>query len=728
MTGGSTSASGISIGWSTGTKDITDLLIQNNVISDIDADTTPWTSHGSGSWTRGYGAYGILINHGANGTGQVPTPQILNNTISDLEGLWAHGIGLEGDTPGAQVTGNVIDDLTDNKGGTDAIGIYAEDNSGAGSVQIHNNKLTSMTIGVALNPTTATGVMDATNNWWGDATGPYNANANPAGLGSAVWPSVDDSQPSYVDFSPFYNSSAMDTLVSVDPIASFDLAFNPTSQTVGGSSTLTVTAKDAGGYVVVNDSLTQVNLSVSSGTATLTDSSITMEADGDTTTTITSNTIGAATVFAADSDNYSANGYGTITFTAGADITAPVITNIQVINIGTDTAIVTWDTDEWATSQVEYGTTSGYDTLTAVDSTMNINHSVTLTGLSSGTVYHFRVISLDNNSNVATSGDNLFTTVGVDTTPPVITLLGQNPITLTVGDTFTDPGATANDNEDGNITPIVIGGDTVDTSIAGIYVITYNVSDTASNPAVEATRTVIVVDPAVAPITPTVTLNGVPIVSSYTATEAGIRFASGLEFDTTNIASFTINGSSVATSTTVTAKTMSEATALGLHVYNVVVTSSTGDTANITVAYNVTADFDDTATLGVTGITASSTTAIADNTWENGWSWIFNVTVPTSETAFSMKFLDFTNSDGTDTIPAANNLRFYTTQSSDSYSTSTATMITASSTYSTAIDLNADLQPTIPGMQIEVVVEMKVPTSSTGGSYSSQYAVKSENI
>ncbi|MBG0765022.1 MAG: DUF5011 domain-containing protein [Tissierellales bacterium] len=87
-----------------------------------------------------------------------------------------------------------------------------------------------------------------------------------------------------------------------------------------------------------------------------------------------------------------------------------------------------------------------------------------------------------------------------DTEPPVITLLGENPMNLTVGDTFTDPGATAVDNVDGDLTEsIVVGGDTVDTSTAGTYVITYNVSDAAGNAAEEVTRTVNVEEPVVNP-------------------------------------------------------------------------------------------------------------------------------------------------------------------------------------------------------------------------------------
>ena len=76
---------------------------------------------------------------------------------------------------------------------------------------------------------------------------------------------------------------------------------------------------------------------------------------------------------------------------------------------------------------------------------------------------------------------------------PVIVLLGDSTITITEGDAFTDPGATANDAEDGDITDdIIVGGDSVDTANAGTYTITYNVSDSEGLAADEITRTVIV--------------------------------------------------------------------------------------------------------------------------------------------------------------------------------------------------------------------------------------------
>jgi hypothetical protein len=86
--------------------------------------------------------------------------------------------------------------------------------------------------------------------------------------------------------------------------------------------------------------------------------------------------------------------------------------------------------------------------------------------------------------------------VADDTVVPVITLIGSATMNVTVGNAFTDPGATATDDVDGDITSsIVVGGDTVDVNTAGTYTITYNVNDTAGNPATQVARTVVVADP-----------------------------------------------------------------------------------------------------------------------------------------------------------------------------------------------------------------------------------------
>jgi hypothetical protein len=45
----------------------------------------------------------------------------------------------------------------------------------------------------------------------------------------------------------------------------------------------------------------------------------------------------------------------------------------------------------------------------------------------------------------------------------------------------------------------------------------------------------------------------------------------------------------------------------------------------------------DVGSLSVSGYTPVKTAAVADDTFENGWQWYFNVTVPTNETLVKMK-------------------------------------------------------------------------------------------
>ena len=106
--------------------------------------------------------------------------------------------------------------------------------------------------------------------------------------------------------------------------------------------------------------------------------------------------------------------------------------------------------------------------------------------------------SLGNNSQV-----NRTVNV-VDTTGPEITILGGNNVTIEVGSIYTEQGAMAYDNYDGDVSGnIIVGGDTVNTSVIGQYTITYSVSDSLGN-SNQVNRIVNVVDT----ITPTLTLIG----------------------------------------------------------------------------------------------------------------------------------------------------------------------------------------------------------------------------
>lgn len=81
-----------------------------------------------------------------------------------------------------------------------------------------------------------------------------------------------------------------------------------------------------------------------------------------------------------------------------------------------------------------------------------------------------------------------------DNTPPVITLNGQNPDTVVVNSTagYTDPGYSALDNKDGDVTADVQSSGNVNVNSIGRYIITYSVRDAADNRGT-ATRTVWVI-------------------------------------------------------------------------------------------------------------------------------------------------------------------------------------------------------------------------------------------
>jgi len=93
------------------------------------------------------------------------------------------------------------------------------------------------------------------------------------------------------------------------------------------------------------------------------------------------------------------------------DTIAPTISSVTSSGITTTTATITWTTDEPATSQVECGPTTAYGSTTPLDSTLVTSHNVSLSGLTTGTTYHYRVKSEDAEGNGMVSGDFNFTTL-----------------------------------------------------------------------------------------------------------------------------------------------------------------------------------------------------------------------------------------------------------------------------------------------------------------------------
>lgn len=96
------------------------------------------------------------------------------------------------------------------------------------------------------------------------------------------------------------------------------------------------------------------------------------------------------------------------------DIQPPVISDVQAVDISTDSATITWTTDEPSDSQVDWGLTNDYGD-SASDGNSVTAHSILLTGLTANTTYHYQVSSTDGSGNLAVSSDYQFTT---SVTPP----------------------------------------------------------------------------------------------------------------------------------------------------------------------------------------------------------------------------------------------------------------------------------------------------------------------
>jgi formylglycine-generating enzyme required for sulfatase activity len=119
----------------------------------------------------------------------------------------------------------------------------------------------------------------------------------------------------------------------------------------------------------------------------------------------------------------------------------------------------------------------------------NLTASITITGtvdMNTTGTYILTYSVADAAGNEANASR---TVTVVDTTHPVLTLLGDVNMSQAKNTAWVDPGATASDSLDGNLTSSITITGTVDVNTTGVYILTYSVSDGASNEA-NATRTV----------------------------------------------------------------------------------------------------------------------------------------------------------------------------------------------------------------------------------------------
>ncbi len=121
---------------------------------------------------------------------------------------------------------------------------------------------------------------------------------------------------------------------------------------------------------------------------------------------------GSTTLWALSTDTSS----NTSTASTTVNIENPIIISGVSTTTASSTATFSWTTNHSANSLINYGTSSGYGSSSSTPALVT-SHSITLTGLTNNTTYHYQISSTDAQSNVATTTDGTFY---IDTQPPSV--------------------------------------------------------------------------------------------------------------------------------------------------------------------------------------------------------------------------------------------------------------------------------------------------------------------
>lgn len=121
-----------------------------------------------------------------------------------------------------------------------------------------------------------------------------------------------------------------------------------------------------------------------------------------------------------------------IYYFSSGDITAPNISSVSAIDININSAVVTWTTNEPADSYVEWGAISGsYGLGSNTNASLTTTHSLSVTGLTTDTLYYYHVVSADANSNSTTSPEYSFRTSKLKLTNILASSIGSTTSVIT---------------------------------------------------------------------------------------------------------------------------------------------------------------------------------------------------------------------------------------------------------------------------------------------------------
>jgi len=396
-----------------------------------------------------------INNSGGNGIYQegVYGTSITGNTLQNN----GHGIYLV-DSHGNLILGN---DILNNQ---DTISGVHLDSLATGNVIHFNNIAGNLPYGV-YNENTGE-VVDATNNWWGDASGP-------GGEG----PGTGDEVSANVEYEPWLGASVVDSKTETVTDGTLDVTETmDTEVIVTGSATVTVAkysgnpgsgfSGDTGKYIDVQiddpAGVTEIEIRLYYTDAEivgLVEPSLSLRwwdgtswvvcSDGGVNTTdITGPPAYSGYIWAkirSDTTPTLAQLTGSVFGGGGrvplrvVDTTAPRISSVLTCYDGVTatTANICWITDERSTSQVEYEASPGM--LSPLDKRYVTEHHVHLTDLTPGTTYHYKTMSRDMAGNLAVSKVYTFTTL--EEVPPTAVFassdLSISPGEVSIGETVT---------------------------------------------------------------------------------------------------------------------------------------------------------------------------------------------------------------------------------------------------------------------------------------------------
>ena len=211
---------------------------------------------------------------------------------------------------------------------------------------------------------------------------------------------------------------------------------------------------------------------------------------------------------------YTTNRAGAYSSWSGTSFSAPITAGVAALVISAKPSLTGAQVQDILEQSADDLGATGYDTgfgwgrLNAAKAVAMANPTATTTTTTPTTATSTTTTTTTSTTSTATST--------TDTTKPVITITGSAYPTVTVLTAYTELGATATDNKDGDITSKIVMTGTVNTSVIGTYYVTYTVKDAAGN-ATSVKRTVKVVDN----VKPVITITGsaypsIKLASTYT--------------------------------------------------------------------------------------------------------------------------------------------------------------------------------------------------------------------